>query len=351
MRTLDLQNDTKWLGAQELEYTTNGGVVPLRYDAATLAQLDKLANMGSIARYPTGIEAQVKGNIRELQITVKTLDSDGYGLIAELYANESRVLPFHQLSPEKGATTTLNYHYSYDALATAAPVFRFIFPTHTALEILSIEVDDAATIERDFDVFTYRQRSGALDKSILFYGDSITHGANVTSPCNAWPDLVSRQLGLECYNVSIGGHGLFERPIAENIARRSGLDAISIHCGTNWSFETHGDEEVMKVRVKKFIQIIRAKQPDIPMIVCTPIYKGKRNDRDVPTLLKRQTAVIGSVVNDLVAGGDDHLILVDGLTIVRDTWELASDRVHLDDYGSMTYAQRMNPIILSVLTN
>ena len=201
LRDVDLAAVT-FVNAAELEKTAEG-VIPLRF---TRASLDALGNqMRPIARLATGIELQLKGTIRVVEVTARCRFDDGFGVTAEWFRGPHKQLPTAAFVP--GSRKPQVFTCTFWGPLPETDLVRFVFPTHCELEILKVRVNADAQPETGFEPYDYRRLPSALGKRWLVHGDSITQGANVSVPTMTWVDLVARRLGLAAVNLGIGGHG------------------------------------------------------------------------------------------------------------------------------------------------
>ena len=105
LREVDLAAVT-FVNAAELEKTAEG-VIPLRF---TRASLDALGDkMRPIARMGTGIELQLKGTIRRVEITARCRFDDGFGVTAEWFRGPHKQLPTVAFTPDSREPQTFTF--------------------------------------------------------------------------------------------------------------------------------------------------------------------------------------------------------------------------------------------------
>jgi hypothetical protein len=336
MKPLDLKQDIQFVNAAEVAIGRDG-LIPLRFPQATI---DDFGAMASIAKLATGIELQLHGEIREIRISLRVLDSDGYGICAELYQGGRKLLPTWSL---KHASREIQAHAFAirEELVGQAPL-RFVFPTHCLLEIISVEVDDACQLLPNFEPFTYGNAPGGTGKTWIVHGDSIAHGANVTCPTGTWVDMSARLLGLTPVNLSIGGYGRAELSMARYLATRTDADLLSLHIGTN----SMGKETAAKFagRLNQFLDIVREGLPDVPIFLASPIHKGRAAVN--PDVVAYGDA-FHSLVGDRRHGGDINLHFIKGLDLLPDTEGLMADCVHLNEFGALRYATNLVKVAIA----
>lgn len=144
-------------------------------------------------------------------------------------------------------------------------------PRTTHLVEMDIELDDGAIVERAPDY--------NIKKPIVFYGSSITQGACSTSPSKAYTALVAERLGADHINMGFGGSALGEEAIANYIA------SLDMSCFVfDYDYNAPSAEH-LEMTHKKFFDIIREKNPDLPIMImsgisrdisCAGSYKRRR---------------------------------------------------------------------------
>nr|WP_281388086.1 SGNH/GDSL hydrolase family protein [Puniceicoccus vermicola] len=235
------------------------------------------------------------------------VDSDGYGFVGECYIGPFKHLP-NILFTKIGET----YRFEVEIPGWIEnETIRFHFPTHCTLAIHSIYVE-----EENFSLPPPSRR-----KRWVVHGDSITQGANYSTPRMAWPDMVARELDWDAVNLGIGGFGVFDPRVAEYVASLP-RDFVSIHCGAN----LNGKED-HRERIRQFLSIVLANGFSAPCLVVTPI-----------VCLTRQVQPIRDQIREVVESfGIPNLRCVDGLSVVNQLSALNSDGLHLNDWGEISY--------------
>ena len=167
---------------------------------------------------------------------------------------------------------------------------------------------------------------------IVFYGTSITQGGCASRPGMAHTNIISRKLGVDCYNFGFSGNGRMEIPIAQLIA---GIDArfYVIECLPNMSYE-----QVLK-NTMPLAEIIRKARPDTPIIfVDNPMYDGASLDDTLRFSINRKNAALKNEFNKLKAKGLENIYYIENESSPFNDHEGEVDGVHLTDLGFMRYA-------------
>lgn len=133
-------------------------------------------------------------------------------------------------------------------------VVRLIMP-QSLVEFVSVSGDISAP-----------DKSLYPDKTILFYGSSITNGADALSVPATFAFRTAKQLGCDYLNLGFSGNAKIEPQMAQFIAARNDYDYISVEFGAN-VYEYSKDKFYDHVR--DFLDIIeKAGKP----IFCTDVF-------------------------------------------------------------------------------
>jgi len=337
LREVDLAAVT-FVNAAHVEKTAEG-LIPLRFTPEALAAMSD--GMRPIARMATGIELQLKGTIRVIEVTARCRFDDGFGVTAEWFRGPHKQLPTVAFVP--GSREPQAFTYKPWGPLPETDVVRFVFPTHCELEILRVRVNADAKLEANFEPYDYRQLPDALGKRWLVHGDSITQGANVSVPTMTWVDLTARRLGLRAVNLGIGGHGKAEPNLAAAIAARDDFDILSLHIGTN----ALGDPGYPE-RLEGFLKTILAAHPTKPVVLASPILKFSKPGVPVWSLAGCREAM--AAVAARLAKDHPNLVFLPGEELIRRASSLNSDLVHIPDQGAVEYAENLAPVLTRILS-
>ena len=100
-----------------------------------------------------------------------------------------------------------------------------------------------------------------IEKPIVWYGSSITHGGSSNSPSKCYVALVSEMLGANHVNLGFGGSAHAETEMAEYIAK---LDMTAFIM--DYEHNSFSVDYLAKTH-KPFFDIIRKAQPDLPILM------------------------------------------------------------------------------------
>ena len=336
LRDVDLTAVT-FVNAAHVEKTADG-LIPLRFTPETLAAMSDA--MRPIARMATGIELQLKGTVRVVEVTARCRFDDGFGVTAEWFRGPHKQLPTVAFVP--GSREPQTFTCKPWGPLPETDVVRFVFPTHCELEILRVRVNADAKLDERCEPYDYRRLPDALGRRWLVHGDSITQGANVSVPTMTWVDLTARKLGLAAVNLGIGGHGKAEPALAAAIAARDDFDVLSLHIGTNALWDKAYPE-----RLEGYLKTILAAHPTKPVVLASPILRFEK-----PGMPPAALATCRQAMADVAARlAKDHpnLVFLPGEELIRRPSSLTSDLVHIDDHGSIEYADNLSPVLARIL--
>ena len=103
------------------------------------------------------------------------------------------------------------------------------------------------------------------EKPVVFYGSSITQGGCASTSANAFTNMISRDMDLYCINLGFSGSSRGETAMAEYIASLE-MSVFVMDYDHNAPSAEH-----LEATHKKFFETIRAKHPELPIIIATSI--------------------------------------------------------------------------------
>ena len=168
-------------------------------------------------------------------------------------------------------------------------------PIYNGIRSFSLGVDRTAKVE------PLGPRKSGVEKPVVFYGTSITHGGCCTRPGLSFVNWIGRDLDVPVVNLGFSGSGKMELEMSEHLAR---IDASCyvLDCLWNMRSVASGDErkDSVEANYESFIRNLRAKRPGVPIIMAesSDVYFGEcprskhhqAKDRVARTLFKKLTA-------------------------------------------------------------
>lgn len=201
--------------------------------------------------------------------------------------------------------------------------------------LVSLEIGVKANSEIKAPVVNSPQ----VGKPIVFYGTSITQGGCASRAGMSYTNILSRKLDREVINLGFSGNGKLDLEIAEAMSE---IDAscFVMDCLPNVNVEDINDRYV------KFLEIIRSKHPETPVIMVENIlYPHMYFDQNVFNTIKSKNERINKIYKTLKKEGDKNLYYVQADNLIGDNQEATVDGVHLTDLGFLSYAENIYPVL------
>ncbi|NLD88654.1 MAG: hypothetical protein GX633_10430 [Clostridiales bacterium] len=212
-------------------------------------------------------------------------------------------------------------------------------PLTNGIYDIMIGVDDDAVLYPPLE----RRNKGR----IVHYGTSIIHGLCVSRPGMALTNQLSRRLDAEIINLGFNGAGKCESSVAYQIRKIEDMSLLIIDTDANCL-----DGEWINEKYPRFIETVREKYPDLPILVVSVINFPKvfLFDETVERYkCKRETQI--RIVNELNCKGDRNIYFLDGRTLLGDEGreECTVDGVHPTDLGNFRMAEVFEKKIREIL--
>lgn len=215
--------------------------------------------------------------------------------------------------------------------------FALNFPLGMAIEAIRVGLEPGARLEAPAPF--------ALDRPVVIYGTSITHGACASRPGMAYPSILGRRLNVDVVNLGFGGSGKGEPEVARTIAEIPRPACLVLDYEANTSGLEH-----LKQTLPAFIAILRAAHPEAPIVVATKIPFSQENFNDTQPERLRCRDYQKSVVDDLRQRGDRNLHFLDvGALLGPDFAEGTVDGIHPTTLGFKLMADVFEPCLRALL--
>jgi lysophospholipase L1-like esterase len=151
-------------------------------------------------------------------------------------------------------------------------------------------------------------RPYAVAKPVVFYGTSITQGGCASRAGMSYQAILGRMLNLDFVNLGFSGNGMGEPEMARAVAQVEASAYVLDFAQNNRTVES-----LAKVYAP-FLETIRAKHPDTPIVAVTPIYSTSEAVGRGETQQMRDH--IRLVVSRAIGAGDRHLQIVEGTDLL-----------------------------------
>ncbi|MFC6715447.1 GDSL-type esterase/lipase family protein [Branchiibius cervicis] len=332
-----------------------GGVLPARLPATIYQQVPDLMFRAATS-CPCGVSvtARAAGTLR---VTFQTYAMGGVARVGVLHGRDGLDgIDEVQLPPSghielDGATTRLvpgpPATVTIEPRSTSGEV-RLLLPHTMPTEIVSIESDAPLEPVRDERV------------PWVHYGSSISHGMEASGPQSTWPQQVARAVGLRLRDFSMSGSSQLDPAVARVIAAVPAR-LITLAVGINIANADSMRERTFVPALHGFLDLIRDRQPQVPIVLASPIVCPTQEDDPGPVLMdadgrfraSRRTVEsdagaltlqrIRTLMSEAVAVRDDPVSYVDGLSVFgHDDAPLLPDGLHPGQQGIDLIASRVS---------
>ena len=213
-------------------------------------------------------------------------------------------------------------------------------PLYEGLEEILIGVEQNAYIKKAKP----HKRKG----KVVIYGTSITQGGCASRPGMSFTNILSRRLDVEFVNLGFSGSGLGEVQLAHIINKID--DKIMVILDYEGNGGATGD---MEYNLEDFIDTIRSKNKDIPIVIKSKLpftpYVFKKVEID---LRNKFYNFQKDMVEKKKSNGDNNIYFIDGNKLYgnKDIFEFSVDGFHPTDLGFYILANNLYPIIKRILT-
>ena len=221
--------------------------------------------------------------------------------------------------------------FAFGDLPPGEKLIELWLPQVGEFRLTSVELSDGATVTPYDDP---RPRW-------VTYGSSITHCRTAERPSETWPAIVARGHGLNLTCLGYGGNCHLEPMIARMI-RDMPAEFISMKVGINIQGSGSLSPRTFGPATIGFVEIIREKHPDTPLVVISPIYSPPREDTPnaVGFSLRGIREEVAAAVDAVRASGDTNIHYVDGLKLFGpEHSHLLPDQLHPDAEGYKVLGQ------------
>ena len=196
-------------------------------------------------------------------------------------------------------------------------------------------------IDPDAKVEAYAHRSG-IEKPVVFYGTSITHGGCCSRPGLGFVNWVGRDLEVPVVGLGFSGSGVMEFEMSEHLAR---IDASCYVLDCLWNMALHEKDRpgrAVENNYEPFIRNLRAKRPDVPIVMAEQcdVYMNGPNEKD---------CFIRKLYEKLVAEGWKNLVYLPKDTMYTGDGEGTVDGCHPNDLGMQSMARAFGRAVRQTL--
>ena len=237
------------------------------------------------------------------------------------FATDARTLAFHteplteagnfDLYADDELVETVAYaagqtEVRFDSLPEGDKTAELWFSPAMPVTLRSIELSEGAAVGK------------SEDKRLKWvtYGSSISHCRTAGSPSYTWPGVVARAQGLNLTSLGFGGQ-CHADPMIARLIRDLDADFVSVKIGINIYGGSTLSPRTFRPAVIGTIATIRDGHPEVPLIVCSPIWSPAREKTPnaVDMTLERMRVEVADAVESFHSRGDKNIYYVDGLKL------------------------------------
>lgn len=206
------------------------------------------------------------------------------------------------------------------------------FPLFNEVSSVEIGLRQGASLDRHTPY--------TIQKPVVFYGSSITHGMSASRPGLSYENILSRKFDMNYTNLGFGGSCKAEQAIVDYIA---GLEMSAFVC--DYDHNAPNPEYLLETH-KNVYETVRTAQPDLPIILVTkPDFHFERFDE------ARRRAIIMDTYSYGIKNGDKNLYFVDGAAFFAGTerCDCTMENCHPNDLGLSLMAKNIGDTLAYVL--
>jgi len=229
-----------------------------------------------------------------------------------------------------------------------ARIVQVWLPQNCPIELISIEANA-----------DWQPPSFGFQPLWVHYGSSISHCEDADGPLGVWQVAAARELGLDVYNLGLGGCANLEQFAARTI-RDMPAQLISLKLGINVVNNASYTARTFGPAVHGFIDTIRDAHKTTPILVISPVCCPAHEDNPGPSQTTADGMVKGQphsrhswigeltlrgireILSELVAvraATDPNIYYMDGLQLFNETEALTMpDGIHPDAAGYLKIA-------------
>lgn len=187
------------------------------------------------------------------------------------------------------------------------------------------------------DAFLAEAKPYKIEKPIVYYGSSITHGGCASRPGMAYPAIVSRELDCDHINLGFSGSAKGETEMADYIKNLE-MSVFVYDYDHNAPTVEH-----LKETHERMFRIIREQQPFLPVVMMSrPKYRLNEEE-------KIRRSIIETTYRNALAAGDKNVYFIDGEALTEFCKEAGTvDACHPTDLGFFSMANALTKVLATI---
>ena len=334
--------DLDWYDTHEMEVEGKGWTDTTRFFDRLPTKAEGMVRdrVWELSRHSSGMTIrfitdspliQIKYNLLLERLAMAHMPATGVSGI-DLYAKNSKGLN-RWLSVNRPNSTEIDVALAKN-INEGLREYTIYLPLYNGVDDLQIGVLKGQT----FEAVPARKQ-----KSIVFYGTSIMHGACASRPGMSISSILGRRLERPVINLGFSGNGRMESEVGQLLSE---LDpaVYAIDCLPNMN------EEMVKERAEPLVRQIRKARPDTPILLVED--RSFTNSEFFSNMRVRHETnrkALKTAYQNLRNQGIEDLYYLQGEQLLGDDGEAATDGSHPSDLGMVRYADAYEPALRSIL--
>ena len=210
-------------------------------------------------------------------------------------------------------------------------------PLYNGVKSFSLGIDPGASVA------ALPLRTSGVEKPVVFYGTSITHGGCASRPGLSFVNIVGRDLDVPVVNLGFSGSGWMEFEMSEHLAA---IDASCYVLDCLWNMSARKADDTrprsFEENYEPFIRNLRAKRPDVPIVMAEmcDVFCGGPNDKDIR---------LRALYEKLVAEGWKKLYYLPKTSMYSGDRDGTVDGCHPNDLGMRSLADAFGKSVKDAL--
>ena len=343
----DILNNLHWINPQNnSQFSITGFLSDSTYVRIPEDKLEEVAKdnqaLSSLVKHTSGGMMRFSTNSSDLALCVNGLEAHAIHNMAEsgvcgfdayLFNQESQTWQY--LNVTNNRITETNFKAILFSNLPGEKEVLIHFPLFAKVKEVLVGINQDAIVNKT--------RPFSLSGKLVFYGTSITQGANASRPGLSYVDQISRHINAEVLNLGFSGNGLGETSIINIIKEINDMRMLIIDYDAN-----AGATGALYSTMIPLIEETRKYHPTIPIIVISRIfYILESYQTSIKQAMKKRRDFQKEVVE---ASNDKHLYYIDGRSLLSpEPFDCFSDQIHLNDLGFYNFSQNLIKYIEQIL--
>ncbi|MBO7328671.1 MAG: SGNH/GDSL hydrolase family protein [Lentisphaeria bacterium] len=327
-----------------LAYYSRGGVMRRLPDDPKLPEAVRF-----LSHHTAGVRLDFKTTSKQIRLRVKLSHSSHMDHMAQ---TGSCGFDLYSGAPGKNFLVgTARFPFDADAYETTLLPngfqtekmrdFTLNFPLYSGVEKIEIGFDEKSEIAAP--------EPWSDSCKMVFYGTSITQGGCASRPGMVYSSLLGRALNRQVLNFGFSGNGKGEKIVAEYLADIEDVGVFVL------DYEPNAKPDGIRATLNEFIDTLRQKHPDTPIIVMSSLRFNQElvftEDTEVQQKDLAESAKFQRrEVERRRRAGDGKIFFVNGASLCGKNWhEFSVDGCHQTDLGFYVISERLLPKLKKIL--